>query len=428
MIFASFRLQSNAMEENLLFFSFVEKGDEARFGYLLYDPSLHLLESGENVEEEKAIALIESNVPICYDLLYFSSFILSLYEKVGKEPDREKRYFDLYALYRYKRHLHFYVDILECLRYMGKIDCDAYESFDYESANAKDYARLSRQVLEGLSQSYDASFAGALKGKIGWTDLSKQSRIGDGLDRYADEAEADFASFLDRPRKRFLFLDIECSNTDYCEGKICEFSYCLFDNEWNLIEKKEILLNPGEGEENDFKLLGRPDSRDLHLQYEEDDYKAYRDAEEFPFHEKAISELLFDPDTVVLGYEVESDLRFLAYTYARYGIKMGRLTGIDVKRIYEEVLGRTMHSLGDLVGRFVPSQEAKSLRFHAAIDDAYATGLVLKYFLLLKDMRFIDLLEQVDSNVVCEASCAFYSLPDLIDEEVFLRLEKDGLI
>ena len=196
----------------------------------------------------------------------------------------------------------------------------------------------------------------------------------------------------------------------------------------NLLEKKEILINPGEGEENDFKLLGRADSRDLHLQYEENDYEAYRKAPSFLEVQEDIASLLLDEDTYLLGYEVESDLRFLSYTFSRYSLPVPTLVGIDVKRVYEEVLERKMRSLGDLVDRFVPKSESSTLRFHSALDDSYATGLVLKYFLLFKGISFEELLNQVDEDVIRLSEFAFFPIPDLAEEATYSRLEEDHLL
>lgn len=39
---------------------------------------------------------------------------------------------------------------------------------------------------------------------------------------------------------RYLFFDIEC-----CNGRnICEFSYVINDDEFNISEKKDIIINP----------------------------------------------------------------------------------------------------------------------------------------------------------------------------------------
>ena len=135
-----------------------------------------------------------------------------------------------------------------------------------------------------------------------------------------------------------------------------------------------------------------------------------------------------DPDVLVLGYEVESDLRFLAYSFARYGVKIGNLFALDVKRVYQQVLNKPVRGLGDLVERFVPREVAKDLRFHAAIDDAAATGLVLRYFLLFKAMSFEELLDMVNEDVICELSTSFYPDPDLADPATYDKLKADGLI
>ena len=71
---------------------------------------------------------------------------------------------------------------------------------------------------------------------------------------------------------RYLFFDIEC-----CNGRnICEFGYVITDDNFNILEKKDFIINP----ENKFNLTGRPDGRDLYLFYPESTY--YR-SNNFPY-------------------------------------------------------------------------------------------------------------------------------------------------
>ena len=183
MLFPSFkegrvRIEFPCMENNLLFFHFIEEEEQdiLSFGYLLYSPSFSLISSGKKTNPHDILDLIEENIPICYDLLYFSTDILSLYEKDGRSIDWDKKYFDLYALYKYKRHLHFYVDIFDCLTHLGLFHKTVDSNFDVEDADAKDMARLSRVIFEDFSLKYDGSSTGVLNGRLGWSDLRRQKK------------------------------------------------------------------------------------------------------------------------------------------------------------------------------------------------------------------------------------------------------------
>lgn len=80
---------------------------------------------------------------------------------------------------------------------------------------------------------------------------------------------------------RYLFFDIEC-----CNGRnICKFSYVINDDKFNILEKKDIIINP----ENKFNLTGRSDSRDSYLYYPKSTYyKSYK----FPHFYDDVKEII----------------------------------------------------------------------------------------------------------------------------------------
>lgn len=414
------------MPTNLLFFDtqYDHKTDAPIFGYFLFDPSFRLLSSGETGDGEEVVSLLSQSLPICYDLSYNEVDLAYFEEKAGAVIEEDKAFVSLLDFYRYKRHLHFYVDVLEVLTRLGRIEGE--DNVDLSKAHAKDIARYTRILYEELSSRYAKGKEGLFALSCASITIGKLRHIKEGLSRRDTLIEGQKEKM--KEKTKFVFFDIECANTDFAEGKICEFSYVVYDANWKRMESREILINPGQGEENDFKLLGRTDSTDLHLKYEANDYAAYRNSPEFLEFALEIKNLLLDEEVALLGYEVESDLRFLAYTFSRYQVDIGTLFALDVKRVYEQVLGRSVRGLGDLVERFVPKEEAKNLQFHAALDDATATGLVLRYFLLLKGMSFRQLLDCVNEDVICELSTSFYPDPDLIDPETYERLMKDKLI
>ena len=43
---------------------------------------------------------------------------------------------------------------------------------------------------------------------------------------------------------QYLFFDIECANCDGGNGKICSFGYVLTDENFNEIEKEDIIIDP----------------------------------------------------------------------------------------------------------------------------------------------------------------------------------------
>ena len=106
----------------------------------------------------------------------------------------------------------------------------------------------------------------------------------------------------------YCFFDIECANCYGGKGKICSFGYVLTDENLNVIEKKDIIINPRAS----FNL-----GPDLKLAYSKSEF---RQAAPFPDYYDEIGALLEYPEYVVLGYSIENDCNFLRADCQRYNL------------------------------------------------------------------------------------------------------------
>ena len=70
---------------------------------------------------------------------------------------------------------------------------------------------------------------------------------------------------------KYLFFDIECSVVSKNAAKICAFGYCLTDEQFNILEKEDILINP----QGSFHLTDRKGTQGLVLPYKYSDFKKY---------------------------------------------------------------------------------------------------------------------------------------------------------
>ena len=61
----------------------------------------------------------------------------------------------------------------------------------------------------------------------------------------------------------YLFFDIECASVNKTVAKICVFGYCLADENFNVIEKEDLLINP----HGEFHLTDRRGEKGLVLPY-----------------------------------------------------------------------------------------------------------------------------------------------------------------
>ena len=65
---------------------------------------------------------------------------------------------------------------------------------------------------------------------------------------------------------KYLFFDIECA--DGGKATICSFGYVIADLNFNIIEQRDILINP----EAEFCLEGRKGRPDVKLAYPKEDF------------------------------------------------------------------------------------------------------------------------------------------------------------
>ena len=181
-----------------------------------------------------------------------------------------------------------------------------------------------------------------------------------------------------------LFFDIECSVVSKTAAKICAFGYCLTDEQFHIIEKEDILINPQGG----FHLTDRKGSQGLVLPYKYEDFKKYP-----TFKEKAekIYGLLQDPDTLVAGHATMNDVKYLNFESQRFHLPSFSFRFADTQFVY-------MNAVGDFSRQFGLGTIAESLGVefvpHRAVDDAYATMKIAEAMCKAENLTFPALLEK----------------------------------
>ncbi len=162
---------------------------------------------------------------------------------------------------------------------------------------------------------------------------------------------------------KYLFFDIECSVVSKKAAKICAFGYCLTDEQFHILEKEDILINPQGG----FHLTDRKGTQGLVLPYEYGSFKKYP-----TFQEKAekIYALLQDRDTLVVGHASMNDVKYLNLESRRFSLPSFRFSFADTQFLY-------MNKIGEFFRQFGLGTIARELNVeftaHRAVDDAYAT-------------------------------------------------------
>lgn len=197
---------------------------------------------------------------------------------------------------------------------------------------------------------------------------------------------------------RYVFFDIECANCFNDEGKICEFGWVVIPSNFGRLNRGEYLINPGNGRNNRFALLGRKGQDDLHLRYEANNYEAYRTAPEFDNFISNIDFLLNQKDILIFGFNVLNDFDYLDYSYRRYKYKPLNIFAIDVQVLYKKLLNDN-GGLEYIIKKYL-SEEAKNIIFHSSSYDAEATMLALKYLLNKFGVTLEELIKQVGPECI----------------------------
>lgn len=165
-----------------------------------------------------------------------------------------------------------------------------------------------------------------------------------------------------------LFFDIECASVFKNVAKICAFGYVLCDEQFNIIEKEDILINP----KGKFHLTDRKGENGLVLPYEYEDFKKYPT---FPQMYDRIRALLEDKNNLPIGHAVMNDVNFLDLETNRFKLPPFHFSFTDTQLIYMTKIGNFTQQVG--LERLI---EELHIEFtpHKAMDDAYATMCICR--------------------------------------------------
>lgn len=183
---------------------------------------------------------------------------------------------------------------------------------------------------------------------------------------------------------QYLFFDIECAGVFKNVAKICAFGYCLVDEQFHILAKEDILINP----QGNFHLTDRKGEQGLVLPYKYADFKHYPT---FPQRAEKIYGLLQAEDTLVVGHAAMNDVKYLNLESKRFSLPSFRFRFADTQFVY-------MNLVKEFSRQFGLGAIAEQLRVeftpHRAVDDAYATMKVAEAMCLQEGVTFAELLKK----------------------------------
>ena len=161
---------------------------------------------------------------------------------------------------------------------------------------------------------------------------------------------------------QYVFFDIECACVYKNVAKICAFGYCIADEQFRILKKEDILINPN----GKFHLTDHG-GEGLVLPYDYDDFKKFPDFKRFYPQIKA---LLEGENTLVFGHAAVNDVKYLNLETKRY-----KLPSFCFRFADTQVLYMAMTATFDRQAGLESLTQIFEIDYtpHCAADDAYAT-------------------------------------------------------
>ncbi len=167
-------------------------------------------------------------------------------------------------------------------------------------------------------------------------------------------------------KMNYLFFDTECAARINGVPRICSFGYVLCDEEYNILEKNDILINP----RCDFDTENLSHSG-IKFAYPEEDFFASPD---FRHSYCKIRKLLSRPDTLIIGHATGCDASYILQNIRENGLSYYDFTYLDTQKLFKEFKGDPAVSLPNLCKHF----GIEVLTEHKSDDDAEMTAYCTK--------------------------------------------------
>ena len=163
----------------------------------------------------------------------------------------------------------------------------------------------------------------------------------------------------------YLFFDIECA-----DGKrMCSFGYVLVDEKFNIIDKKDILINPKCA----FRLGRDEFNPNIELAYPISEFQKQK---VFPCYYDEIKGLILNKDVMPIGHNVQSDMGFIKFACNRYSLDLIEYKAFDTQRAYALFSNSYNKKLQKIVEEL--DIDTSGLCEHKSCDDAEFTMRVAK--------------------------------------------------
>lgn len=179
-------------------------------------------------------------------------------------------------------------------------------------------------------------------------------------------------------KMKFLFFDIECSDGTH----ICSFGYVLTDENFNILKKDDLLINP----QWRFQLGRYSGGEELQLAYPKEQFKA---SPTFPARYEEIA-ALFKDGVKVFGHAVDNDAKFLNIACERYKLPYINFEYFDTQLAFKEYSpDKKILSLESIMSELGIIEDG----YHCSADDAEMSMMTLRSICKEQDCSASDLMD-----------------------------------
>ena len=216
---------------------------------------------------------------------------------------------------------------------------------------------------------------------------------------------------------RILSFDTESSTGCVNDGSLCSLGYCIFDEKFNILEQKDIVMNPLAKFR--WQIIGR--NSKIELAYSAKDF--YESPRFTAFYEEI--KRLFASCDLVIGFAIENDVKYLSDACSKFSLEQILYKYVDVKQLLElyndEDKDKSLSGIAENAGI--------EFRAHRSDEDARVTGAVLK---MLCDRQgktlneLLDFCQYVKGEVLVNGYEHAYSICQLYGKNGFVRTSRQS--
>ena len=185
----------------------------------------------------------------------------------------------------------------------------------------------------------------------------------------------------------YVFFDTECSNCQNGIGKLCSFGYVKTDENFNIIKKKDILINP----DSDFLLGNAKKGHGISLAYP---LFKFRNSKTFPHFYTEIELILMDENNLIFGFSASQDINYLISTCKRYSKEVIKFNCFDI-----QLFEKNLHHLKNCTSldKLIDTYHEKQYTYHRSDDDALMSMEVLIALLKESDLDINEMLKRYNN-------------------------------